>query len=114
MDRPTLNNTQVYSLEADGKFYVAYQGLQAPSRSGAHEYCWKENATAGVPYPKLAQTIMAKYANLYGMYVAGAYRINGTKWATFDGMYSGTQKFLPTTQVSIGLLEKKSTSIDHT
>jgi hypothetical protein len=84
----TPNRTLLYKLEQDGKFYVAYNQT-LPSLDQASAFCWTDNATVPVPYPKLAQTIVSRYANQTGRYAAGIMRSNvsGTRWITYDGKF---------------------------
>jgi hypothetical protein len=88
MDNQTPNQTSYYRFEEDGKFYVSYNKT-VPSLDQALVHCWKENATAAVPYPKLSHAIVGKYANQPGRYAMGLSRLNisGTKWTTYDGEY---------------------------
>jgi hypothetical protein len=82
----TPNGTSLYKFEQDGKFYVAYNRT-LPSLDQAFAFCWTDNATAPVPYPLLAQTIVSRYANQTGRYAVGIMRFNvsGSMWVTYDG-----------------------------
>jgi hypothetical protein len=90
MDKQTSNQTKLYNLETDGKFYVSYP-RQEQTVSEAATFCWNDDATAAVPYPEQAKAIVSKYAAPTTFYTAAIFRaaVNQTKWVTADGEYDG-------------------------